>query len=363
MLIYLVLILIILFLGIAINPRRSRQRRKAFLFLSFLDLTVISGLRDYSVGADTEIYVSLFNSIDFYNMSSSRFESGYLYFMKLVHRFSDNPTVFLFLCSIICIGAACHFIYVFSDDPLLSVLLYVVLKPYFFQMTGLRQALAISINMMAFLLILDKRTKRRSVLSLALMFLAPQFHSVAYISFIPYILFFFPRIRNRLRMTPSSSLKWTILISAVAFLAFPFVLDLILYIAPHYIYYLSGTWGDSNYFASLFNTLIQMAFMVVGVIYLRRFETTDLEKFALIMLSMTIISVTLSMRLEIIGRISTEFSIYTGILFAPMFTSVVEEPKNRLLLKSMVFLSSFAYLLVTFIFRPEWDGVVPYIFI
>ena len=36
---------------------------------------------------------------------------------------------------------------------------------------------------------------------------------------------------------------------------------------------------------------------------------------------------------------------------------------NRMILRILVFSFSFAYMLITFVFRPEWDGVVPYRFI
>ncbi len=55
MTVYIVLIFVILILGLGIKPRRSRQKRKIFLVLSFLLMTTISGFRDFSVGVDTKI--------------------------------------------------------------------------------------------------------------------------------------------------------------------------------------------------------------------------------------------------------------------------------------------------------------------
>ena len=362
MTVYIVLIFLLLFLGLAIVPRRSQQNRKLFLVLSFLLMTIVSGFRDFSVGVDTKSYVSIFKNIDLIDISSSRYESGFLNFVKIIHSLTENPTVFLLLSSAICIGITCRFIFKYSDDPLLSVLLYITLKPFYFQMTGIRQSLATAFVMIAFMLIMGQHNKWKMIIAIGFMFLAVRFHNMAIVAFIPFILWLFYKFRDALRITPTSITKWTIISAVVAFLAYPYIMRLVSLVLPHYALYFGGIWGDSNYFASLFKMLIQLVFLVVGSLYLQNCEVTEIEKFALLMIFISVITDTLSMRMEIWGRLTGMFSIYTGILFAPMFTSVVDDARNRMLLKSSVFLFSFAYMLVTFIFRPEWDGVVPYMF-
>lgn len=96
--------------------------------------------------------------------------------------------------------------------------------------------------------------------------------------------------------------------------------------------------------------------------YLKDEELSDKVQFGLIMLSISVIVGTLSLKMEIWGRLTGLFSIYTAILFGPAFSSKVKDGYNRVIVKSLVFLFSFAYMIVTFIFRPEWDGVVPYLF-
>lgn len=362
MTVYIVLIFVILILGLGIKPRRSRQKRKIFLVLSFLLMTTISGFRDFSVGVDTKSYVSMFNNIDMINFFASRYELGFLYFLKIIRSFTENPTAFLLLSSAICIGVTCRFIFKYSDDPILSVLLYITLKPFFFQMTGIRQAIATAFVMIAFMLIMEQHKVRETVVAIVFMILAVQFHSMSIVAFVPFVIWLFSRFRDAIRITPNSTVKWTLITAVVAFIAYPYIMRLVGLIVPQYAHYFSGIWGESNYFASLFKMLIQLVFLVVGSIYLRNREVTEIEKFALIMIFISVITDTLSMRMEIWGRLTGMFSIYTGILFAPMFTSAVEDSKNRMLLKTSVFMFSFAYMLITFIFRPEWDGVVPYLF-
>ena len=316
---YLVLIVLILLLGLGIKPWKTPSKKKWFLILSFLLMIIVSGFRDYSVGVDTKYYVSLFNNIELIDFSSSRYEIGFLFFLKILHTLTDEATVFLLLSSGICIGVTCCFIYKYSEDPLLSVLLYILLKSFFFQMTGIRQAIATAFVMLSFMLVLDTLKFWKTAFSLVFMLLAILFHNIAIVAFLPYILWFFIRYKNALRVSPQSILKWTIIVAIFVFSAYPFIMRLVTLIFPQYTHYFTGTWADANYSASLFKTLIQFVFLTVGVIYLRNQETTDIEKYALIMIFIAVITNTLSMRMEIWGRLSGLFSIYTGILFAPMF--------------------------------------------
>lgn len=360
MTIYLILIIVLLILGIGIKPRKSGQREKAFLFISFLLMTLISGLRDFSVGVDTISYVGIFNNIEYIDYSYSRYEHGFLYFVRLVRCLSSNPSLLLLISSVICIGTTCIFIRRFSPDPLLSVLLYIVLKPYFFQMTGMRQAIATAIAMIAFAIILDKKGLRYLIISALLILLATQFHNMAVAAYIPFCIMAVPKIRESISAT--GVLKLVVIVSFIAFVFYPVVMRLVGIIAPHYYHYFSGVWGASNYFAALVKMLIQLLFLVVGVYLIRNKKLSDIERFALIMVGIAVISETLSMRMTIWGRLTGMFSIYTGVIFAPVVGNSIFDGRSRLLLKCVIFVFSFAYMLVTFIFRPEWDGVVPYLF-
>ena len=345
MTVYLVLIFIILLIGLGLKPGLSYQRRKHFLILSFIFMFIISGFRAYTVGTDTRSYVAMFENIDYLNFYASRYEYG-----------------FLAISSAICIGTTCVFIYKYAEDPILAVLLYIVLKPFFFQMTGIRQALATAFVMIAFSIVMNERSLKRIIVSALFILLAVQFHNMSVVAFIPFVLWVIPKSRTSNRINARSVLKWTIILAIVAFVSYSYIMRLVGIIVPQYAHYFSGRWGEANYNASFFKMLIQLAFLVVGSIYLRNEDLNDMDRFSLIMLCISVVVGTLSMRMEIWGRLTGMFSIYTAILFAPAFSSRIEEGHNRAIVKSSVFLFSLAYMLVTFIFRPEWDGVVPYLF-
>ena len=82
---YLLMIGFIIVWGLILQPSVTMQRKKIFLWFSFLLMFMLSGLRDVSVGTDTETDITLFKYIDSYNFDNSRYEKGFLYFLKAVH--------------------------------------------------------------------------------------------------------------------------------------------------------------------------------------------------------------------------------------------------------------------------------------
>ena len=364
MIVYLLLLTAILILGIAIHPGKTEKRKKRFLWFSFVLLVMLSGFRDVSGGVDTASYVALFQNIDLLDFNLSRFEPGFLYYVKLVHSISDNVSFFLFVNSIFCIGLPCIFVYKYSEEACLSVLLFITLKSYFFQMTGLRQAMAIAFVLTAFIFILKKRSKMRCFLAILMILLAASFHTIAILAIVPYIIWIWPNRRFVDMINPKATLRWTIILSFIAFVSFPYIMRLVGMILPQYTLYFSGTWSDSNYSASLFKFLIQLIFLAVGVYYIqRKKQITDVDRLSMLMLMASVIVATLAMRMEIWGRLLGLFSIYTSLIWVPSFVSVQMNGKDRIILKSLIVLFSLAYMIVTFVFRPEWDGVVPYMFI
>ena len=363
MTVYLVLIFIIFFFGLLIKPQDSSVRKALFLVFSFLCMFTVSAFRAYTVGSDTKTYLLLYDKIAYLQPKNSRYEVGFFYYVKFLHQLSNNPTLLLAVSSFICVGAACFFIYKFSDDPVLSVLLYIVLKQFFFQMTGMRQALATAFVLIAFCFVMNKRSLWRIIASSAFIMLAILFHNMSFIILIIYLIWLIMSEERKERITPGKTLGWTVVISLLSFALFSIIMGIVGFIAPQYVNYADSTWGDSNYFGSLFNMLIHFSFLAVGAYYCRDNDLEPKERFSFLMISMSVVVATLSMRMEIWGRLVGLFSIYTPLILAPCFVMRAKDDGNRMILRILVFSFSFAYMLITFVFRPEWDGVVPYRFI
>ena len=99
----------------------------------------------------------MFNNTQYIGIINTRIEMGFMTYLKFLHIFSDDPGIMLFASSIICIGAACMFTAKFSKDPIMSMLLYLLMGAYFSQMNAMRQALALALTEVAFMLVLSNR--------------------------------------------------------------------------------------------------------------------------------------------------------------------------------------------------------------
>lgn len=111
--VYLLLICWVLFIGIVFShPYKSYNQDNLFLFLSFVPMTFIMGLRSVDVGIDTIEYAEIFEIVaseswnnlfeDFYYLG---IEIGYALFMKCCSCISNDYYVFQFIFSLLyCLG-------------------------------------------------------------------------------------------------------------------------------------------------------------------------------------------------------------------------------------------------------------------
>lgn len=362
MTIYLVQVFLIGFLGLLIHPNKSQRRRRDYLLLIFLLLTIVSGIRAYTVGADTKTYVNMFNSVRYISALNTRIETGFVTYLKLLHAISADPRIMLFASSSICVGAACLFTHRFSKDPIMSMMLYVLMGSYFSQMNAMRQALALSLTEIAFMLVLSaQRIVPKRVLPAFLILLASSVHTIALAAFIPYVLILRSGSESEVTsLTMGKTLLRTFGLAVISFVGYSAILRFASALFPQYAHYFRGTWSDANYNASLFAALISLVFAIAGACVFRGRLLNNTQRFAAIMIGLSIVFSVLSMRMEIWSRIAGMFNIYTYLLWVPEFTSEIRRTRNRWILNSCIFLFALAYMLIVLIFRPEWTLVVPY---
>ena len=367
MVVYVCQLLLIGLTGIIIKPAESYGNKRRFLFIAFLILVTVSGFRAFSVGADTWNYVRMFNNINTGTIEN-RIENGFRFYLKMLRFCSDDPRLLLIVSSCICIGATCLFILKLSRTPVVSVMLYVLMGAYFTQMNTMRQSLALAFTEIAFTLLLcdKKRTGNITIAAALLIIIAKSFHTIAMIAFVPFVLLLLLRKRDPQQSTRFSAETILLYSSAAAvagFVAYPVIIKVAGLILPGYVGYLTHSqWSDSNYNASLFNTLIVLVFVVTGGLTFKKRKLSNNQVFAAIMIGFALIFNVLSMRMEIWGRVAGLFSIYTYLLWAPEFISDIESYENRFIIQNAILIFGFAYMIIVLVFRPEWTLVVPYYF-
>ena len=190
MLVYLANIFFIIFWKyVLLNGKYSENSKKQYCTIIAFQWIVISGLRDWSVGADTFAYSNSFERVkgsSWAKLSKDLWgyifrgvdikDPGYGIVQKTFQIFSGNYQIFLIFIAVLFTGLMARFIYKYSTDPCLSFLLYSTLFYSFFAITGLRQTIATAIVVFVGYELIKRR---KLVLFIALVLLMSLIHKSA----------------------------------------------------------------------------------------------------------------------------------------------------------------------------------------
>lgn len=158
----------------------KKTRRRAFWLL--LPFFVLLALKSTSVGADTDQYTRMFEMVQFdvFEKYYGRVEGGYRLFLIVLTKIFDNPQWQFIIFAAFTLIVFVYFLERNSCKPEWFVLMFLALNLYAFYMTGLRQAFAMTICLLAY----EKIKEKKLVWFLLLVALAMSFHTAA-MFFIP----------------------------------------------------------------------------------------------------------------------------------------------------------------------------------
>lgn len=128
-------------------------------YLLALMLTLVAGFRGKFVGRDTEYYHDFFNSllVDGYVRS---IENGYILLVKFIIAIGGTQQLIFLIFSGFTIYCFCKFILKFSNNPYLSILIFILVGPlYLSTFNQVRQYLAIGIFLAYLIPLIQKRKK------------------------------------------------------------------------------------------------------------------------------------------------------------------------------------------------------------
>lgn len=173
--------------------RKSKKKYYCIIWAS--TWIILLGLRHPSMGVDLQYgstlgYLGQFQIIRNLNWKqilnwSGHYEMGYVIFNKLLGYLSDNYQILLMMSAVISIGITARWIYINSDYPVLSSVIYLGLPCFMMNFSGIRQMIAITITLHAYEMI----RKRNFRYFLLFVFLAWTFHRSAWIFVIAYPLY------------------------------------------------------------------------------------------------------------------------------------------------------------------------------
>ncbi|HEM2748843.1 TPA: EpsG family protein [Streptococcus suis] len=198
MTIYVAFLAYILICALIIYSQSGDSVRKNRLFLNFVfvALFLLYSLRASSVGRDLPGYeraygfanVDLFTGLRFGN-----FEKGYLFLMWICNKLNLSFQWFLTICNVIILIPIYRYIRKYSQNAFLSVILYICYIYFEFNLTGIRQAIATSIVLIAIMVLNEFNRRRVGLLIYCLIvLLASLFHTGALVALF-YVPFHFMR--------------------------------------------------------------------------------------------------------------------------------------------------------------------------
>lgn len=176
-------------------PRFSPAKANAlYVKAVFIYLYIFCVIRNFNVGIDIPGYISMYDvtaTKSWSNWDYVYFENGYILLMKICNMIGLSARGFL------CVVYALILIPIYilikreTKDPLLSIIIFLCFQFFVFDLTGLRQAIAMSICMIAFL-VAQKHGKTPLIIFIALVYGASMIHRSALAFALAYIIIRLP---------------------------------------------------------------------------------------------------------------------------------------------------------------------------
>ena len=179
----------------------QRDNYKPYLVITGIVVTLVMGLRHQYMGADTGWYINTHEQLaampsfkPYYDLwlADSDFlfsETGYFFSSWLFGRAFPSGHTWIFVTSAFITYSTCRFIYRNSGDAPLALSIYVLLGLFTFNMSGLRQSLAMSICLWAY----EHAKRHRFIPFVLTVLVAMQFHKTA-ICYVP--MYFLPWLKR-----------------------------------------------------------------------------------------------------------------------------------------------------------------------
>lgn len=331
-----------------VDQINSTKNRKFTLLIPIVYLTLIMGLKNFSVGTDTSGYVREFfryPDMSFEYLFSKGYAYGFYLFNKIMSYISPhNYTVYLFTVALFVGISIYYFLKCNSDDCCMSQVMLLSLGFTFFFITGIKQTIAMCILMYAYTA--QKEHKRLKFVILTC--LAATFHPTALI----FLLILPAKIVN---------FRKAMVVVAPVMVAFAYVYQNQLFaffssIIPDDLYEAYGTSYISN--NNITGLLIQLVIFFVSLVFLwHQLKIDDEASHLLTVYAIGMMFQAMTGALGEFFRISMYFSVL-GVILLPKAVSKLDK-RYRYVVSCGICLVFVTYFIF---FSSSGSGVLPYRF-
>lgn len=339
---------------ITFNKKIGIKQKKIFLVLTCIELIIFTGLRATNIGADTTVYLSALNyykALPHSEILSAKlvypfdFEIGYFFFTKLCAFLNFGESAFLTTIAIIIYVPIFKFIYDYSENPLISVLVYFAFGCFGYSLGIFRQMIALSICATGF-----KHVMNRNFLKyLFYIIFAMTFHTTAIIALPIYWI-------KKIKISNKLIIFFAVEIIFLLFSRYIVMLSIRLF--SNYSSYINSKYdnqGGSYIMLFLLNIIFILAYYRY---YINKEKLNNVIDVSVKITMIAILIQVLSYSMEIFGRLVPYYSIYLVVLIPDLVNSFMK--KNTILIH---FCAIFALLLIFYITTVNGQTLNPYKFI
>ena len=358
--IYYCLLLLILVIMCFFVKNDNKKHKKIAITIIVILLTLLAGLRHFSIGNDTIVYYRNYNRIDTVGSNAfggSSFELGYNYLVLFATSLGLSFNAFLFFLSLIMNIGVGVFIYKYSKQPMFSFILFILLRLFFSEMNIVREFLALAV----FLSSIKYIEGRNIIKFLIVVLLASFIHSSVFFAVIIYFLY-------NLKLTPIKKLTFAGITAIVCIFLYN-ILSYTTQMLGIYERYVDDYFG-SNKLASIILAIISI--LIYLFFRFVRKNNRDNEKmldsvqkrrlnFYENILFFSVIFSIISIRISVFSRLSLYYQIF-NIIAIPNVIQLMSNPKKRALWYIIIFVCFFVYFAMILYLRPNWNMVNPYRF-
>lgn len=349
-------LIILIFLQGLFFPLFRKNGMRSFSILCFLELFFIAGFRAWHIGTDTPNYIQAFIlSINYPELMKTHMETGYLLFNRFLILFTTNPQILLISTSCFFMFVWLRTLYKYSTSFLFSTVLFVILE-FSTTLTMIRQEIAICIVLLSLPFII----KRQFLPFIITCCLAACFHTSAVLAISLYFIYPLP-----------IKLRYFYLIVFVSIISFFFlspIIDQIIELTGHYGGYkerISSSEGIKT--AIVYKTLFQFTITCFCVtsyyLFYSQVQTIKSSLKVSFLLWCSVLAFCaqfISIRGAGLDRVVLYFSSF-NLVSIPLFVRCY--PKQFRLLITITLVAVFIlYRTIIFIYRPEWNAVLPFEF-
>ncbi len=350
-------IIAILILFSLLNPVGTKGRN--LLILSIIFLYAIASLRSVSIGNDTLGYAVGFADIVENGNNAVKLswnETGYSWLNRLIAMFTDDFNAFLAVVNAIIYFSFYKLIRNYSPNYGLSLLLFLCFGYWGNTVNIIRQELAVSIFIYAYLLAESGRKVRGLVTGV----MAPLFQKTSLVYFLYFLI---PRKIDKRFYVMSGSVAVVIVLK---------IDKAILLVTKFFSGFGSYLKENSKYVIGRVEpaVVVKCAFLLFVwalalYVYDRNKDSieNDIERTAIVsqinMVFMAFLIMMTATRFNLLDRCAMFFNIFVIILI-PNIIEMIRKDEFRHIVRAAFTVVAVVYFVAVNVFRPEWNHIYPY---